>query len=69
MSDKSPGTHNYVPTPIERLTTNTVEQQMLAALIRIEALLMSRFGGVPQEDPTSDTSPPAKPKTRFSRGK
>jgi hypothetical protein len=37
-----PTTGNYTPSPIERLTTRTVEQRTLEVLERIEALLIGR---------------------------
>lgn len=74
-------TGNYTPSPIERLTTRTIEQRTLEVLERIELLLIGRFcvpsnyaapdpnrGNMTVPVPQQDTSAP---KSRFGgrRGK
>lgn len=69
MSDTPTQPANYTPSPIEKLTSHSIEQQMLAVLLRIEALLRGD-AKAPQvsPQPQQDQSPPNKGKGgRFGR--
>lgn len=64
------GVGGYIPTPIARLTTHSVDQRILATLERIEALLIrATTTQVPQQGLHQGTTRPSAERGKRSTAK